>query len=83
MHKVVDMDEEMEEFKKQLQIFLDSMTQEEFDQMLDEFGNSTGKPGPMFKSREDFERQKAGKQKLIMVDTDSQIELYRRNLTDV
>ncbi|MCL2549996.1 MAG: hypothetical protein FWE78_03560 [Methanimicrococcus sp.] len=61
MHKVIDMEDEMKEFEKKVQEFLDSMTQEEFDQMLDEMGNRTGKPGPMFKSREDFERQESRK----------------------
>ncbi|MBZ3935871.1 hypothetical protein [Methanimicrococcus blatticola] len=47
----------MQEFIKNVQAFLDSMTQEEFDQMLIEMGNENGTPGPMFKTREDFKKK--------------------------
>ncbi|MCL2141508.1 MAG: hypothetical protein FWH46_01315 [Methanimicrococcus sp.] len=35
------------------------MTQEEFDRLLDEYGNNAGTPGDLFKSREDFKKEAA------------------------
>lgn len=47
----------MENIMKEVQAFLDSMTQEEFDQLLDKYGNDVATPGPLFKSREDFKKK--------------------------
>ncbi|MCL2862590.1 MAG: hypothetical protein FWE54_00595 [Methanimicrococcus sp.] len=75
MHKVIDRKDKMKEFEEKVQAFLDTMTQEEFDQILDELGNSTGKPGPMFKSREDVERQESRKslKNMVLAEADELI----------
>jgi len=49
----------MEHIMKEVQSFLESMTQEEFDRLLDEYGNNAGTPGDLFKSREDFKKEAA------------------------
>jgi len=72
--KMMSSDKELEEFRKKVQAFLDSMTLEEFDQMLIEMGNETGKPGPMFKSREYFEEMRKRKNKYFDVSKQILIE---------
>ena len=47
----------MENIIREVQAYLDQMTQEEFDKLLDKYGNQNGTPGPMFMKREDFKKK--------------------------